>query len=121
MVSHVWQRWDMRIVIADLGTASLQQFQNCECRRFTWIIHILLICHSQYADPAALDRLAFVVQRFSNAFDYILRHSSIDFASQFDEACVQSMPTCCPGQIKWIDRDTVTTKSRTGIKCLEAE
>src|SRR5215204_4234663 len=51
----------------------------------------------------------------------MVRHVGVDLARQFDKAGWNFVLARLPGQIERINRDTVPTKSRAGVKGHEAE
>src|SRR5262249_16271305 len=109
VVAHRGQLGDERIVVGDMSSALQKELHDFESRRFTRVIHVLLVRNTENTDSASLDRLLLVVERVCDAVDDVFGHGGIDFAGEFDEARMDSVLARDPGEVKGIDGDAMPT------------
>src|SRR5262249_36453052 len=70
---------------------------------------------------ASLHGLAALVERVGNPAHDISRHRGIDFAGEFNEPGGTVVLTSDPGEVKRINRNAVSAKSRSRVERLESE
>ena len=87
----------------------------------TRVVHVLLVGGAENTNLAPFNRLARVIQKLGQLADHVVRHMRVDFPGKFDEASLLAPLTCQPGQVKRVNRDTVSTQPRSRIKRLESE
>src|SRR5213080_3234844 len=122
---RVLARWsdhrDVRIVVLDFRTLLNQKLHEHIARRFAFIVDVWLVSQSQNQNPGTIESLSLRVESSDDSIDDIFWHCCVDLARQFDKARMFSLLARFPSQIEWIDRNTVTAKSRPRIEWHESK
>src|SRR5271165_2974717 len=113
--------WKVGIVIADLGSVFLQQFDNGERRRLAQIVDIFFVRHTQHQHAGAIHRLLVAVQRAGHGRQNVVGHVVVNLSGQLDEAGLEIKLFRFPREIERVDGNAVPAQARAGIKGMEAE
>src|SRR5690606_31677283 len=68
----------VRVVIADVRTALLQQADDVQRGAFTQVVNVALVRRAQNQDVRAVDRLTHLVERIHDLRDDVQRHVAVD-------------------------------------------
>src|ERR1051325_6225027 len=112
---------DVRIVITNLRALLLQQTDHIECRTLAHVVDILFVSDAEHQHSAAVHRFSLLVQRLCHFAYYDNRHLAVDLTSKIDEARFVVERAHFPGEIVRIERDAMSTDTRTGRELHEPE
>src|SRR5438270_1869991 len=110
---------EVRVVVAHVGAIVPQQLDDFQRGRFAQVVNVSLVGDAEYQHLRAIDRLLRAVQRRAYRTNNVIRHRRVHLAQKLDEARVKVELLRFPGEIKRIDRDAMSAKSRAGIKRME--
>ena len=89
-------------------------------RRLAHVGGVLLVGHSEQADPGAVERLVTRVQQLADLTRDVGGHGGVDAAAELDELGVDAPLAGLPGQVERVDRHAVTAQAGTRIEGHEA-
>src|SRR5262249_4181072 len=111
-----------RIVEVDRCATLLKQLNQFQRRTFTRIADISLVGQPHDQNAGAVQTLLEPqVELFRDTADHITWHRRIYLAGQLNQSRGYLVFASFPGQIKWIDRNAMTSESGTRIKRHETE
>src|ERR1019366_3958040 len=112
---------EVGIVVANLRSVFLQQFDDGERRRLAEIVDVFFVGHAEDEKLRAIHRFLVPVQRVAYRGENVVRHVVVDLSGKLDEAGAEIKLFGLPREIEGVNGNAMPAQAGAGVKGMKAE